>query len=75
MIPGSLIARPRVSPDEALARVDRAVADRLERSGASEGGLTDREERELAGRRRREREPRNPLGALDALQGDAEVES
>ena len=48
-----LRARRRLSPDEARARMDRAAAERLERFGAAEGGLTEREQRELDGLRRR----------------------
>ena len=50
-----LRARRRLSPDEARALLDRAAADRLERFGVAEGGLTERERRELDGLRRRVR--------------------
>lgn len=43
----------RLSPDEVRARMDRAAVDRLERFGAAVGGLTEREQRELDGLRRR----------------------
>ena len=53
-VPGSLLReRRRASPDEARARMDRAAAERLERFGADEGGLTEREQRELDGLRQR----------------------